>query len=214
MKHVLRILGCLVLLAPASLTHAQGVQTGTITGSVKSADGLTLPGVTVTAASPALQGQRSAVTDVNGVYFIKGLPAGTYTVSFEISAFKPASAGDVELNVGSTVDVNQTMALAGIAETVNVTAESKPAPLARPTLSQAYSKTELDPLPVGRVPSQIADLAPGCSSGGSEKARPVGRSGSSAVPRPVGRWGSSGVRRRPLRPPARLLTLKMGPSKE
>ncbi len=92
MKHLLTVLGCLALLAPAPLAHAQGVQTGTITGSVKSADGLSLPGVTVTAASPALQGQRSTVTDVNGVYFIKGLPAGTYTVGFEISAFKPATA--------------------------------------------------------------------------------------------------------------------------
>ena len=166
MKHLLTVLGCLALLAPAPLAHAQGVQTGTITGSVKSADGLSLPGVTVTAASPALQGQRATVTDVNGVYFIKGLPAGTYTVSFEISAFKPATAGDVQLNVGSTVDVNETMTLAGVVETINVTAETKPAPLARPTLSQVYSKTELDPLPVGRVPNQIADLAPGLTSNG------------------------------------------------
>ena len=166
MKHPLTVLGCLALLAPAPLAHAQGVQTGTITGSVKSADGLSLPGVTVTAASPALQGQRATVTDVNGVYFIKGLPAGTYTVSFEISAFKPATAGDVQLNVGSTVDVNETMSLAGVVETINVTAETKPAPLARPTLSQVYSKTELDPLPVGRVPNQIADLAPGLTSNG------------------------------------------------
>ena len=47
MKHLLTVLGCLALLAPAPLAHAQGVQTGTITGSVKSADGLSLPGVTV-----------------------------------------------------------------------------------------------------------------------------------------------------------------------
>jgi hypothetical protein len=118
MKHLLTVLGCLALLAPAPLAHAQGVQTGTITGSVKSADGLSLPGVTVTATSPALQGQRATVTDVNGVYFIKGLPAGTYTVSFEISAFRPATAADVQLNVGSTVEVNETMTLAGVVETI------------------------------------------------------------------------------------------------
>jgi hypothetical protein len=165
MKRFLIALGVLALLAPASMAASQGVQTGTITGSVQSADGLTLPGVTVTASSPSLQGQRSATTDVNGVYFIKGLPPGTYTVSFEISSFKPAHKENISLGVGSTVDVGQTMALAGVAETVNVMAESpKPAALTVPTLSQGYSKAELDPLPVGRVPNQIADLAPGLTS--------------------------------------------------
>src|SRR3954469_21807320 len=165
MKRLALVLVVLALVAPPRLLLAQGVQTGTITGTVQSADGLTLPGVTVTASSPALQGQRSATTDVNGVYFIKGLPPGTYSVAFEISSFKPAHKDNVTLGVGSTVDVGQTMALAGVAETVSVPAETpKPAALTVPTLSQAYSKAELDPLPVGRVPNQIADLAPGLTS--------------------------------------------------
>src|SRR5256885_2803261 len=57
------------------------------------------------------------------------------------------------------------MALAGVTETVNVTAETPvPSPLARPTLSQVYTKGDVDVLPVGRTPSQIADLAPALTS--------------------------------------------------
>ncbi|MCU1386265.1 MAG: hypothetical protein JWL71_4962 [Acidobacteria bacterium] len=165
MKRVLVLLGLLSLLAPAFPAGAQGVQTGTITGTVQSADGLSLPGVTVTASSAVLQGQRSATSDVNGVYFIKGLPAGTYTVTFEMPSFKPATKENIELNVGGTVDVPQTMALAGVAETVMVTGDTpKPTALTVPTLSQAYTKTEVDALPVGRVPNQIADLSPGLTS--------------------------------------------------
>src|SRR5262245_20929217 len=103
----------LVLIASVG-ARAQGVQTGTITGTVQSADGLSLPGVTVTAASPALQGQRAVTTDVNGVYFIKGLPAGTYTVSFDLSSFKPAKKDNIVVGVGGTVEVSQTMALGGV----------------------------------------------------------------------------------------------------
>lgn len=159
------ILGLLALLASDSPARAQGVQTGTITGTVQSADGLSLPGATVTASSPVLQGQRAATTDVNGVYFIKGLPAGTYTVSFDMPSFKAMTKENIELNVGSTVDVPQTMALAGVAETVNVMADTpKPTALTVPTISQAYTKTEVDALPVGRIPNQIADLAPGLTS--------------------------------------------------
>src|SRR3954470_20570514 len=112
MKPVLLLLGMLAFLAPSSSARAQGVQTGTITGTVQSADGLSLPGATVTASSPVLQGQRSATTDVNGAYFIKGLPAGTYVVTFDMPSFKSAKKENVEVNVGSTVDVPQTMALA------------------------------------------------------------------------------------------------------
>src|SRR5438552_6668259 len=164
MKSLLIALGLVATLASGSFVHAQGVQTGTISGTVQSADGLTLPGVTVTATSPALQGQRTTVSDVNGVYFIKGLPAGSYTVTFELSSFKTAKQENVAVSVGGAAAANQTMALAGVVETVNVIADAKPAALARPTLSQAYVKAELDPLPVGRTPALIADLAPGLTS--------------------------------------------------
>src|SRR4030095_9488543 len=82
----------LVIVASSSLVSAQGVQTGIVTGLVVSTDNLPLPGVTVTASSPVLQGKRSAVTDVNGVFIIKGLPAGTYALAFELSQFEPAKS--------------------------------------------------------------------------------------------------------------------------
>ncbi|HEY6895253.1 MAG TPA: carboxypeptidase regulatory-like domain-containing protein, partial [Rhodanobacteraceae bacterium] len=165
MKRFLFALACLAVLALPTHAAAQGVQTGTLTGTVQSSDGLTLPGVTVTATSPVLQGQRTAVTDVNGVYILRGLPPGTYTIAFDIQSFKPVTKENVTLPVGGTVDVSETMALAGVSETVNVTAEPpRPAPLSAPTISQTYGKAEVDALPVGRVPSQIADLAPGLTS--------------------------------------------------
>src|SRR6185503_9994554 len=164
MKRVLMGFSFFALLAVASLASAQGVQTGTVTGTVQSADGLSLPGVTVTASSPALQGQRSTVTDLNGVFFIRGLPSGTYTITFEIPSFRPAKKENIDLGVGTTVEASQTMSLAGVAETVNVTATSTPAALTSPTLSQVYSKRELDTLPVGRIPAQVAELAPGLTS--------------------------------------------------
>jgi hypothetical protein len=141
MKRVVLLLALLALLAPGSSARAQGIQTGTITGTVQSADGLSLPGVTVTVSSPVLQGQRSTTTDVNGVYLIHGLPAGTYAVSFDMPSFKAAKKENIEVNVGSTVDVPQTMALAGVAETVNVTGDTpKPMALTVPTISQVYTR--------------------------------------------------------------------------
>src|SRR5690349_14298983 len=67
------IAALLTLFASVSPVLAQTVQTGVITGVINSADGLSLPGVTVTATSPNLQGPRTAVTDANGVYYLRGL---------------------------------------------------------------------------------------------------------------------------------------------
>src|SRR5215510_2184924 len=165
MKHVSVVFACLLAIGVSSPTFAQGVQTATITGTVQSADGQSLPGVTVTASSPALQGVRTAVTDVNGVYILRGLPAGAYLISFELSGFRPVKKENVQLTVGGTVEASQTMAVAGVTETVTVTANAPtPEPLSRPTLSQVYTKRELDALPVGRTPAQIADLAPALTS--------------------------------------------------
>src|SRR5881392_2643060 len=84
---VVCLTGMLLCAIPAG---AQGLQTAVLTGAATSADGVALPGVTVTASSPALLGDRFEVTDVNGVYSIKGLPAGTYSVAFALDNFKPA----------------------------------------------------------------------------------------------------------------------------
>ena len=70
---------------------AQGVQTGSIRGTVVDQQDLALPGVTVTISSPALQGQRETVTATDGTYAFLALPAGDYQIGFDISAFAPAS---------------------------------------------------------------------------------------------------------------------------
>ena len=77
------------LLLLASGARAQGNTTGTISGQVRSQDGAALPGVTVNATSPALQGARSTTTSTNGDYIFAFLPAGEYEVAFELTGFQP-----------------------------------------------------------------------------------------------------------------------------
>ena len=147
------------LLAAASPVVAQGVQAGTISGVVQSVDTLPLPGVTVTATSPSLQGERFAVSDENGVYYLRGLLPGTYQVTFDIPGFQAAAREGIQVGVGAVAVVDATMSLAGITETVTVTAEA-PSPMAAPKISQAYTKAEIDALPVGRRPYDVGELSP------------------------------------------------------
>ena len=57
---------------------AMAQTTGTISGRVIDAQGLSVPGVAVNATSPNLQGAQSVVTSGNGDYILPQLPAGTY----------------------------------------------------------------------------------------------------------------------------------------
>jgi len=59
-----------LVLVTGTQASAQGRQTGTLRGSAHDATDAVLPGVTVTAASESLQGTRTAVTGMNGMYAI------------------------------------------------------------------------------------------------------------------------------------------------
>jgi hypothetical protein len=147
-----------LVLALAAPAFGQGVQTGVITGTITTPDGLSLPGATVTVSSPALQGTRTAVTDVNGNYVIRGLPPGQYAVSIEMSGMATRREQTV-VALGRTTTLDSVLAIAGLEEQVQVVAEASP--VVTNTVVGANFRTEqISALPVGRSPQLIAELAP------------------------------------------------------
>ena len=84
------LLAAVALFAVAALASAQTTN-GTISGHVADSQGLALPGVTVNATSPNLQGVRTVVTSENGDFVLSLLPSGTYTLTFELSGFQNVS---------------------------------------------------------------------------------------------------------------------------
>ncbi|MEW6319813.1 MAG: TonB-dependent receptor [Acidobacteriota bacterium] len=148
-----------LVLMGAGSAFGQGVQTGVLTGTVVDADGLVLPGVSVTVTSTALQGERSAVTDGNGVYVLRGLPPGSYTLRFELSGMRTVEASQ-QVAVGLTARVDAKMQLATLAETVQVTAEL-PTLVTTTTGGANYRAEEINVLATARTVQGIANLAPG-----------------------------------------------------
>jgi hypothetical protein len=87
MKYFVRLLVVgLVCLSTVAL-FAQGTTSGTLSGTVTQ-DGSPLPGVSVTASSPNLQGDRTTVTNNAGGYTFGALPPGRYTVTFELAGLQ------------------------------------------------------------------------------------------------------------------------------
>src|SRR4051812_26164777 len=85
---VVAVTAATAFIAPVAL-HAQDQASATITGQVLDPTGASIPNVTVSASSPALQlAAVRAVTDSGGNYTLVNLPApGVYRVTFEGQGF-------------------------------------------------------------------------------------------------------------------------------
>lgn len=141
--------------------------TGSLTGSVTT-DGAPLPGATITVSSPALQGTRSAVSDINGNYNMLVLPPGDYTVKIELAGMQTVTrTGRVSL--GGTSRVDGDLKLSSVTEAITVTA-SAPAVLETTDVQSNIQQKVVNDLPLGRTVDAIALLAPGTTSNGPRSA--------------------------------------------
>lgn len=145
------------------IASAQGVQTGTLQGTATDTQGGVLPGVTVSVESTALQGVRTTVTDDNGVYVLRGLPAGAYTIKFDLSGFQPVSQ-KAEVRVGSPSQVDASLGVAGQAENITVSANPIEAVVTSTASTANFKYNEIQTLPSGRNPQAIAQLSPGLTT--------------------------------------------------
>jgi len=162
---------CAVLLAlamtsiPPHPVAAQGNPTGTISGRVTDPDGLPVPGVLVTIASPALQGVRTATTSTNGDYILPFLPVGEYEVKFALQGFNTLTRPKVAVSMAATLTVDATLMLQAVTETITVA--SQPTDIVPTvTIASNFKKDMLEWLPVGRTLNAAVLLAPGVAGNG------------------------------------------------
>ena len=110
--------------APAFAQGGGASSTGSISGEVKDAQGGVLPGVTVTATSPAQIGQLTAVTNESGLYRFPAVPPGEYRLSYELAGFQNVVRDAVRITLGFNAQVNVTLNVATLQETVTVSGQS------------------------------------------------------------------------------------------
>jgi hypothetical protein len=160
----LLILVALALLA-ASTVLAQTGQ-GSLRGYVKDEQGGALPGVTVTATSPQLIQPATAVTDEQGYYRLNNLPPGTYAIGVELTGFSALKRTDILLRAGATFQVDITMKIGALQETVTVAGESPMLEVSRPSnvLNISGDFQREMPIAARRNWSDFLELTPGVHS--------------------------------------------------
>lgn len=101
------------------------ILTGNLVGTVTDETKGVLPGASVSISSPALpSGPSTTVTDERGHFRFPALPPGVYRLSIELSSFRSYDEAGLRVSLGATLEREVTLALASVAETVNVSDES------------------------------------------------------------------------------------------
>ena len=153
-----------VLLIP-SVAAPQGGD-GSLRGAIKDDQGAVMPGVTVTATSPALINPSVAVTESDGTYRLVNLPPGTYTLHAELPGFTTFRREGILLRAGANFQVDITMTLGALQETITVSGDSPMLEVSKPSnvlnIDAEFQKQV--PVVEGKYWSDFLMMAPGVIS--------------------------------------------------
>ena len=170
----------LALAVAISLTQpatAQNLSSSSIDGTVNDQTGSTLPGVTVTASSPALQvAQLTTVSDVDGHYRFIDLPRGAYQLKFELQGFKTYTRSDLTLTAGFAMRVDASLQIGGMEESITVSAASPIVDVTSTRGGQTVS-TELltTDLPGNKTVADLVSMTAGMTNTAGQDAGTLGQ---------------------------------------
>ena len=153
-----------LLIVCAGRTAWAQAELGTITGTIKDAQGAVLPGVTVSAVKADTNVSTTAVTNGEGVYLVSSLLPGKYKVTFTLSGFSP-SAREIEVRSGDRLRVDLALQVGAMTEEVRVIAETPLLETTTATRSHVLDQSKVESLPLaGRNPYALAYTVTGVTT--------------------------------------------------
>ena len=109
---------------------------------------------------------RTDVTDGEGIFRLTALPVGNYDLTAELSGFSKIENKGIVVNVGQTLDLNLTLKLAAVSETISVRAETPLIQTSSSSVGGVVDVSRLESLPLnGRQFANAALSIPGVGLG-------------------------------------------------
>jgi hypothetical protein len=162
---ILAILAFIICAGALSTALAQqAVTSATLGGRVEDERGAAVEAAIVVATNLDTEQQQNTQSDEDGRYRFLYLPVGNYQLTVEHAGFAPVRRR-LTLTVGQALDASFQLAVAGVAESVNVTEDSVPiVEIVRTQIAETILPHETDSLPLnGRNYLDLALLVPGVS---------------------------------------------------
>ena len=157
-----RIVTTATIVLAMAVSAAAQTTTGGITGVVRDAGGGVLPGVSVKATHDATNAQTDVLTNGDGVYVLRGLPVGRYTVVAELTGFQAARHTEVVVRVNEDVRLDIGLRVGAITESVTVSGTATTVDTTSGTLRTVVDQERIENLPLnGRNATQLMTLVAG-----------------------------------------------------
>jgi outer membrane receptor protein involved in Fe transport len=164
----LHLLALLTLLFAAAFAMAQGIVTGSISGTVEDAQGAVVTNAKITAKEVATNRVYTGDTSNGGVFNLRAVPPGTYMVTIEAPNFRKYENKGVVVNVGTDAGLGHVkMEVGSASETLTV--EGGAAPLIETNTQQitaTFDAQQARDLPVGNTLDSLALFVPGIATAG------------------------------------------------
>ena len=156
-----QILAVLLCLGPSLLAQTSA----TVTGVVQDSSNAVVPGAALRLVNVDQDRPWTGRSNSVGAYTFQQIPPGNYRLEVEAAGFKKFTRDGLILNVAQVVEINVTMTLGSVAETVNVTAETPLLETASSALGEVVNKVTGENLPLnGRDVLQLVALTPGINT--------------------------------------------------
>ena len=162
---VFRIGAIAIVCFYSALCHGQQPAVASLTGRVQDQNGAVVAGARIIVTNVATSTKREVTTNTDGLYVLSGLPPGDYTVKIEATGFtSKVSESPIALQVGQSKTVDATLAIGGVAETVDLVGEIPLIDSNTSAVEGVIDRRQIDNLPLnGRNFLELALLIPGNS---------------------------------------------------
>lgn len=152
-----------VWVCAATVQAQQNVTSATLSGRVEDTNGAALTGAKLTITNLETNQNRTTMSDEEGRYRFAYLPVGSYLLTVEHAGFETMRK-NLTPTVGQTIDVPVRLAVAGLTESVQITADLPVIESVRTQVAETIIPREIDELPLnGRNYLDLALLVPGVS---------------------------------------------------
>jgi outer membrane receptor protein involved in Fe transport len=171
---------------------AQGMGTGTITGTVVDQSNATVGGASITAVDLNTRRSQAATTNDQGNYVFANMPIGQYEITAQHPGFTKVVQQSVRVNADSTTAVNISLRVGASQESITVTAAPPAIQTESGEIGNLVSGAQVSELSLnGRNFSQFVSLSPGVSSTQTGRRLGVGQEGNPLISINGGRVNST-----------------------
>lgn len=143
-------------------TFAQVDVTGEIVGTVTDKTGAVVPDAQIIIAQVSTGFQRRTATNQDGLFIMRFLQPGRYTLKVEREGFRPVTVENLVLTVNRSLNVPVVLEVSGVVETITVQGESQAPEVTSAAIKHVVVEEQIRDLPIfaGAFGRSVLDRLP------------------------------------------------------